>query len=147
MRDPLKGISEKHRDRTATDSGAIRFESRGRSSVAFKPADSPDKQALAVLGAAGEGLVREFLHVKLSSGKKVKGKTTYQIRVVNQSPLILNGIALSGPGQSAERPPSVLVGIAVPPGESMIMGASASAVESLKLKEGVHVVAADLSGL
>ena len=43
--------------------------------------------------------------------------------------------------------PGVLSGLSVGPGKYLAIGASAETVERLGLKKGVHILAADLSGL
>ncbi len=91
-------------------------------------------------------LVR-LVRVRLSRGPKVKGKETYRIKIVNESPMILNGLALAGsrrPGRDAAVGPG---GSVLPPLKSLTVPASSEMVERLHLKEGGHVLAADLSGL
>ena len=76
-----------------------------------------------------------------------KGKLIYQIRIDNASPLILNGLALLGPASKTAEIPKVLSGISIPPRKSMTVPASEEVVRSLGLKQGIRVMAIDLSGL
>jgi hypothetical protein len=97
--------------------------------------------------AVAEGLLVRLVRVQLTRGPKDKGKETYRIKIVNQSPMILNGLALRGTDVRDETPPSVLAGLCLPPLKSLTVPASAAMVERLHLKDGAHVLAADLSGL
>jgi hypothetical protein len=66
---------------------------------------------------------------------------------VNDSPLVLDGLAIGGTAGSGEARPSVLAGLSVPPLKSLSVPATSEMVERLELKDGVRVLAADLSGL
>jgi hypothetical protein len=96
-----------------------------------------------------EGALAKLVRVQLARGPKVKGKESFRVTIVNESPMILNGLALGG--RAAETRdgalPSVLSGLSVPPRKSLTVSASADMVERLQLKNGLRVVAADLSGL
>jgi hypothetical protein len=61
--------------------------------------------------------------------------------------MILNGVGVAGPEVSEKSPSATLHGLTLPPGKSFNLPASAEAVQRMHLKEGVCVVAADLSGL
>ena len=70
------------------------------------------------------------------------------MRIDNASPLILNGLCLTGSGDlSEEAVPSSLAGMTLPPHRSIAMPASADMVERLNLKRGVKLLAADFSAL
>jgi len=97
--------------------------------------------------ALAEELLKRLVSVKLVKGAKVKGKETFSIKVENNSPLILNGVAVTGPITKPSEPAKVLLGIALSPRRSMSFPASASAVETNGLKDGIKVLALDLSGL
>ena len=56
-----------------------------------------------------------LVRVQLSRGPRVKGKESFKIKIVNDSPMILNGLALGGHEVSAETPPSVLAGLCPSP--------------------------------
>ena len=108
---------------------------------------TPEREAARLGDAVAERLLSRLVLVRLSHGPKVKGKESFVIKVVNESPMILNGLALGGPDVRDGNPPSVLSGLSVPPLNSLTVGASAEMVGRLKLKDGVRVLAADLSGL
>ena len=95
-----------------------------------------------------EGVLGRLVRAQLSKGPRVKGKETYYVRIDNASPLLLNGLAITGEGIKGENvTPNILSGIAIPPRNNLTVSATGSVVEKLGLKKGVKVVAADLSGL
>ena len=106
-----------------------------------------DAPALGV--AVAEGILIRMVDAKLVpvKGKKVKGKDTYTIRIDNYSPLILNGLALTGTAEGTAESLKVLQGISIAPRKSFSIPATAEAVEALGLKQGIRIMAADLSGL
>jgi hypothetical protein len=119
-----------------------------RIKLASLPPEAEREQKGARLGdAVAEALVQRLVVVHLARGPKVKGKDSFRVKVVNQSPMILNGLALGGPEARKEDTPTVLSGLSLPPLKSLVVGASADVVGRLKLKDGVRVLAADLSGL
>ena len=78
----------------------------------------------------------------------VKGKPFYKVRIDNASPLILNGLAILGEGKTrVETTPKVLSGISISPRKSMTVPVPGEIVDNYGLRKGVHVIAADLSGL
>jgi len=80
--------------------------------------------------------------------KKSRGKTAYSLRIDNASPLILNGLSLTGETAQADTAvPSSLAGLTLPPHRSIAMPASGDMVQRLGLKRGVKPIAADLSAL
>jgi len=97
--------------------------------------------------AMAEGVLGRLVRAQLSKGPRVKGKETYRVRIDNASPLILNGLAVSGTSQKVGEMPKVLSGISLPPRKSLTVPASTELVDQLGLKGGVRVIAADLSGL
>jgi hypothetical protein len=97
--------------------------------------------------ALAEGVLGRMVRASLARGPKVKGKTTYKIRIENSSPLVLNGIAVLGNEPGKDEPAKVLSGICVSPGRSFTLPATGQIVEQLGLKKGVRVSGADLSGL
>src|SRR4029077_191650 len=44
--------------------------------------------------ALAEGILNRLVRTQLTKGPREKGKLTYQLRIDNASPLILNGLAL-----------------------------------------------------
>ncbi len=94
-----------------------------------------------------EGMLTRLVRVRLTRGPRDKGKETFRIKIVNGSPMILNGLALGGPDVSEDNPPSVLAGLTIPHLKRLTVGGSAEMVKRLRLKDGVRVLAADLSRL
>ena len=79
------------------------------------------------------GALNRLVRVQLGKGVSDKGKMHYQLRVENDSPLILNGVAAtSGPDAT----PRVLSGISLSPHRSMTVPASEEVVTSLGLEKG-----------
>jgi hypothetical protein len=110
--------------------------------------DKTTRPAAELADALADALLGRLVDATLIPGKKVNSKTTYKLRIDNGSPLILNGLALTGAAEhSAARPPSSLAGMTLTPHRSITLPASAAMVESLGLKNGVDVIAVDLSGL
>ena len=91
--------------------------------------------------------LKRLVRVHLSRGPRVKGKESFKIKIVNDSPMILNGLALGGAEVSGEESPSVLAGFCLPPLKSLTVPATCEMVERHHLKDGVRVLAADLTGL
>ena len=94
-----------------------------------------------------EGVLNRLVRVQLSKGPRERGKLTYQLRIENASPLILNGLSVVGPPSKTVEEPKVLLGITIPPRKSLTVPASEDAVKTLGLKQGIRVMAVDLSGL
>jgi hypothetical protein len=92
-------------------------------------------------------VLNRLVRVQLSKGPREKGKLTYQLRIENASPLILNGLSLMGPASKPAEDPKVLLGITIPPRKSLTVPASEDAVKTMGLKQGIRVMAVDLSGL
>jgi hypothetical protein len=110
-------------------------------------AASVERKAAEVVDSLAAGLLGRLVRVELSKGHRVKGKEIYKIRIDNASPLILNGLALAGPADRKNTPPTLLNGFCLPPRKSLTVPATSETVERLKLKDGARAVAADLSGL
>jgi hypothetical protein len=128
---------------STTDAAGSRWVSAGKFTLPI----AKDAKALVLADAMAEGTLSRLVHAQLVSGPKVKGKATYKIRIDNVSPLILNGLALSGTSASPDARPSALAGLSLPPRKSLTLPASGEMVERLGLKDGVRAIAADLSGL
>jgi hypothetical protein len=110
--------------------------------------DPARQRNAAVLGdAVAEKLVEHLVRVQLARGPRIKGKESFRVKILNMSPMILNGLALAGSEVREGNAPSVLAGLSVPPLKSLTVPASSEMVERLRLKDGVRVLAADLSGL
>jgi hypothetical protein len=122
-----------------------------------KESEAPSKSAVAdssvnqdtvlLADAVAEAMLTRLVRVQLNPGPVVKTKKTYQIKIVNESPMILNGVALAGAATPANLDPTVLQGLSVPPLKSLTLPASAEAVNRLNFKKNLRAVAADLSGL
>jgi hypothetical protein len=105
-------------------------------------------EAAAVGDAVAERIVARLVRVQVMRGPRDKaGKETCRIKIYNASPLILNGLALGGSDAPSNVQPTVLVGISLPPLKTLTVPTSADVVQRLKLKQGVRVLAADLSAL
>ena len=101
-----------------------------------------ERDAVRLSEAVTEGILSRLVHVQLSHGPRDKGKETFRIKILNESPMILNGLALGGSAVDADNPPSVLAGLSVPPLKSLTVGASVEMVKRLRLKDGTRAFAA-----
>jgi len=107
-----------------------------------------EEQAARLGDAVAEAMLGRLVLLQLSPGPRVKGKETFKIKIVNNSPMILNGLALGGAEVREDNPPSVLTGMSLPPLKSLTVPASAEMVTRLRLKkDSTRVFAADFSGL
>ena len=97
--------------------------------------------------ALAEGVLGRMVRAQYMRGPTVKGKATYQVRIDNASPLVLNGLAVLGTETKTEEQPKELSGICISPRRSMTVPAAEEVVKALGLRKGIRVVAADLSGL
>jgi len=131
----------------STDAAAAKWVSAGSFDVKLPEVDKADEKALKLADAIAGGIVVRLVRVQLSKGPKVKGKETYRVRIDNASPLVLNGLALAGPDEGAQVPPAYLDAMSLPPHRSFTVPATGDVVERLHWKEGIRVVAANLSGL
>jgi hypothetical protein len=95
-----------------------------------------------------EGVLNRLVRAQVAKGtSREKGKLIYQVRIENASPLVLNGLALLGTTSKEGETPKVLLGISVSPRRSMTVPATEAVVKTLGLKQGIRVVALNLSGL
>jgi hypothetical protein len=106
-----------------------------------------EQKSLLLGDALAKAMVARLVRVQLSRGPRVKGKESFRLKIVNESPMILNGLALAGSELKADSSPAILLGMSLPPLKSLTVPATAEVVARLKLKEGSRVVAVDLSGL
>jgi hypothetical protein len=97
--------------------------------------------------ALAEGVLSRLVRAQLRRGPTVKGKPTFQMRIDNLSPLVLNGLAVLGTEPKADEHSKELSGICIAPRRSLTVPASEEVVKNLGLRKGIRVVAADLSGL
>jgi hypothetical protein len=131
----------------SSDGNAAKWVAAGSFDVKLPDVDKADEKAMKIADAIAGGIVVRLVRVQLSKGPRVKGKETYRVRIDNASPLVLNGLALAGPDEGTKVPPAGLAAMSIPPHRSFTVPATADVVERLHWKEGLRVVAADLSGL
>ena len=119
------------------------------------PRDDAGKLKAEVFGdALAEGLLDRLVKVSVRKGAASTGlipaapKTVgaYVIRIENYSPLLLNGLAVSGMKAKAGDPVKLLLGISLAPRRTFVVPVTAESVEKLGLKD-IKPVALDLSGL
>jgi hypothetical protein len=103
--------------------------------------------AAATSDAVAEGILKNLVDVSVVKGSKVKGKDSFAIVVKNQSSLVLNGLAVTGASAKPTDAPKALVGIALSPKRALTLPTTAESVEKAGLKDGIRVLALDLSGL
>jgi hypothetical protein len=103
--------------------------------------------AVAFTDSVASGVLGRMVRADLVKGKKVKGKDSFTVRIDNYSPLILNGLALAGTSDKAAESSKMLTGVSISPRKSFSLPANTEVVEQLGLKQGVRILAADLSGL
>jgi hypothetical protein len=106
-----------------------------------------DLKATEVADATAEGVLGRLVRAQLTKGPKVKGKDTFKVRIDNASPLILNGLALAGTTEEKDKKTAGLSGISLAPRRSLTINATSDVVDRLGLKNGIRLIAADLSGL
>jgi hypothetical protein len=94
-----------------------------------------------------EGILNRLVRTQLVKGPRDKGKLTYGIRIDNASPLILNGLAVLGTVNKSNETPKPLWGITIPPQKHLTLPATEHVVKALGLRQGIRVMALDLSGL
>jgi hypothetical protein len=132
----------------SSDGAAQRWVPFGKFTVPVAKAIEKDKPEAAKLGdALAEGVLNWLVRAQLRRGPQMKGKLTYQVRIENASPLVLNGLAVLGVGTKESELPKQLLGICIAPRRSLTVPATEEVVKTLNLRKGIRVMAADLSGL
>jgi hypothetical protein len=130
----------------STDGAAQKWVAFGKFTLPVK--EKTESFAAAKFGdSLAEGVLSRLVRAQLRRGPNVHGKATFQVRIDNVSPLVLNGLAVLGTQTKPEEKPNELIGICIAPRRSMTVPATEDVVKSLGLRKGVRVVAADLSGL
>jgi hypothetical protein len=129
-----------------TDAAGRNWVLLGKFSVAI-PSDAGKVDTMELTDTIAEGILNRLVRVQLVKGPRERGKLTYQIRIENASPLILNGLAALGTESTKDEEPKVLSGISLSPRKSMNLPASEQIVRMLGLKKGIRLVSVDLSGL
>jgi hypothetical protein len=84
--------------------------------------------------ALAEGVLARLVRAQLRRGPQVKGKPTYQVRIENASPLVLNGLAVLGTAAAEGEGPKELSGICVAPRRSLTVPATEEVVKALNLR-------------
>ena len=113
------------------------------------PVDRKDGEFDAARFADGlaAGVLNKMVRARVSKGAKVKGKSTYTVRIDNASPLILNGLAVLGVDDEETAKPRQLAGFSISPRRSMTVPASEEVAKQLGVNKAARLVAADLSRL
>jgi len=130
----------------SSDPSAYSWVTVGKVQVNLKDDQGKNRKPIEVADALAEGLLSRVTEVTLVEGPKVKGKPTYKIQILNNSPFVLNGLALAGK-EAKETQPAALAGFCVAPHKTLTVPASGELVQRLGLKDGIRLLAADLSGL
>jgi hypothetical protein len=133
---------------SASDSTASAWMAMGQFNLTLPK--TSEKKAEALADSTAEGILGRLVRAQLTKGPRQKGKESFRVRIDNASPLILNGLAVTGlNGVTTEKASSTaaLAGISIAPRRSLSISAAPEVVERLGLKTGIKVVAADLSGL
>jgi hypothetical protein len=134
---------------SSSDATGREWVSSGKFSIPTAKGKGTELDAASTLDAVAEGLVNRLIRVQLVKGKTkdAKGNLVHRIQLENASPLMINGIALVGLKTDETTRPTGLAGLSVPPRRRLSIPASSAVVDRLGLKDGVRVLAADLSGL
>jgi hypothetical protein len=134
---------------SATDGSGSAWTPMGKFTLPLVKGKAGQLKAEEIADATAEGILGRLVRAQLTKGPKVKGKETFKVRIDNASPLILNGLALSGTSVTTDKEAksAALSGLSLPPRRSLTISATGEVVERLGMKTGIKAVAADLSGL
>jgi hypothetical protein len=133
---------------SASDANASKWAPIGKVGFKFSEGDGTRKEPEQVADLLAEKLLGRLVDVRLEKvSSRTQSKPMYRLRLINASPLILNGVALSGTSSATDVELSTLAGFTIPPHRDHAFPASAEMIDRLGLKSGVRVMAADLSGL
>jgi hypothetical protein len=139
-----------------TDALGTSWTQVGKFNLAVARDDAGKAKAEAFGDSLAEEMIKRLVKVTVkktsaASGGLIpagpKAKDLYTIRVENYSSLLLNGIAVTGEGAKPSEPAKVLLGISLSPRRTFSVPATGESVERFGLKQGIKVVALDLSGL
>jgi hypothetical protein len=130
----------------SSDGSARRWLPFGKFSLAAEH-KGQQLEAAKLADAVAENVLSRLVRAQLRRGPTVKGKPTYQVRIDNASPLVLNGLAVLGSEPKPAEAAKELLGISVSPRRSMTVPATEDVVKALGLRKGIRIVAANLSGL
>jgi hypothetical protein len=131
----------------ATDEGCAAWQQRGTFALELSDAKGNARPAAELADALAAGVLDNLVRVELAPGPRIKGKPTHKVRIDNNSPLVLGGLALAGAAADPEASPALLLGISLPPQKRLFVPASTKVVERLKLTQGIRVLAAGLAEL
>jgi hypothetical protein len=132
----------------SSDVAGRKWVSAGKFSLAPRHLKA-DQRPYVLVDALASGLLDRLVKVTMlrERGHDREGHGTYTLRIDNASPLVLNGLAITGSNAKDDTVPTTLLGINVSPRKNLRVPASKEAVERLGLKDGIKTFAADLSGL
>jgi len=132
-----------------TDPTGREWVSAGKFTLPLARNDKGEIAADKLFDAVAEGTLSRLVRVQLTKekGKDKKGKERFTIKIENASPLVLNGLAVSGISPEAMKEPAGVAGLSLAPHKNLVLPATAEVVERLRMKDGIRVMAADLSGL
>jgi hypothetical protein len=122
----------------------------GKLHVPLTGKDGEPRKGSEVVDQIAQAVLGRVLDVRIVTRSKGKGEASYSISIDNSSPLILNGLSLSGAKPAAaesSEATSCLNGFNLPPRRKVVIPISPEAVDRLGLKSGLRLVAADLSAL
>ncbi len=138
----------------SSDATASSWSAVGKFDLPVPRDESGQVKAEAFGDALAEGLLDRLVKISVKKGAASTGlipaapKTVgaYVIRIENYSPLLLNGLAVSGMKAKAGDPVKLLLGISLAPRRTFVVPVTAESVEKYGLKD-IKAVAVDLSGL
>ncbi|WP_422931808.1 hypothetical protein [Singulisphaera sp. PoT] len=129
----------------AADEAGNAWVEMGEFSMPLLAEDGTARGAAELADAWAELLLSRMVRAQFVRG--ASGKDHDVIRIENRSPMVLKGLTLDGRKAPPGARPSTLIGISLPPRKGMSVSVSAEVVRRLGLRQGVHVSAANLSGL
>ena len=134
----------------ASDSAGSAWEPQGKFTLPVARDEAGKLKPAAVADALAEGVLNRLVRVQVTRATRepARGKLAYRVRIDNDSPLLLHGLAVAGAGKKA--PEGVALGmmnLSVAPRRATNLAVTAEMVDRLGLKGGAHAVAADLGGL
>ena len=110
--------------------------------------DAKALKAEEIADAMSEGLVGRLVRVQIVKKDRTENtKAQFGLKIENASPLYLNGLAVTGSQIDDAKKVAAASGLTVGPRRSIVMPANQDAIRKLGLREGIRVLAADLSGL
>jgi hypothetical protein len=111
------------------------------------PEQKKEREAALLGDALAAGMVERLVRVRLDRGPRVNGRESFRIKILNETPMVINGLALGGEEIRDDNPPAVLSGMSLPPLKNLTVPATPEVVSRLQLKKSLKVYAVDLSGI